>query len=320
MKAKSILVLVIALISITNLQAEVITIFDSNAVISTGDAYDTVVVKGDGTVVDMDAGDVNRVIVMNDSTFNFSGGNIGITSSKPLRSYDSSVLNLSGGNIHSIISYGENVFNISGIVSINDDCYFYGSTIVTMASHNVTTPWLYFKDNSQFNLLAGTVSAIMARNNSTINIYGGNITSTIQGHNETEGICKINISDGTMSSVNASTGSLATISGGMFSNISVYDPSSSNMINIQQIRIVGHDLNAVPYGGASGKGQLSGYWNNDIYFSTNLSGYSTYSHLILYDGISPPSYTLRSDLNADDKVNFLDLSIMASEWAKDTNE
>jgi hypothetical protein len=39
-------------------QAEVITIFDSNAIIADGNTYDTVVVKGDGTVVNMTNGGI----------------------------------------------------------------------------------------------------------------------------------------------------------------------------------------------------------------------------------------------------------------------
>lgn len=70
----TVLVLGLTLIFTASVRAEVITIFDSNATISGGETYDTVVIKGDGTVVDMTGGDVNNVITMNASTFNVSGG------------------------------------------------------------------------------------------------------------------------------------------------------------------------------------------------------------------------------------------------------
>ena len=75
LKKSTIIVLSLLLFLTVRTQAE-ITIFESNSIISDGDTYDTVVVKGDGTVLEMTGGSVNRLITMNRSTCNISGGNI----------------------------------------------------------------------------------------------------------------------------------------------------------------------------------------------------------------------------------------------------
>ena len=67
----------LTLIFVASSQAN-ITIFDSNSVISSGDSYDVIVIKGDGTVVGMVGGDVNDVITMNTSIFNMYGCNIAV--------------------------------------------------------------------------------------------------------------------------------------------------------------------------------------------------------------------------------------------------
>ena len=148
-----------------------ITVFDSNAAITEGDVYDTVVVKGDGTVVNMTGGEAEKVIVMDSSTFNMTGGGIG----QIIHSYDNSTLNLSDGNIQRITSHGESKVNIFGYVSIAGTVYSYGASVINITSDNVTLSGLCPTKNSTVNITGGTISYIEARGDSNINISGGTI-------------------------------------------------------------------------------------------------------------------------------------------------
>ena len=318
MKATKHIVHVIALIClfVATAQAEMITIFDSNATIGSGDSYDTVIVKGDGTIVDMTGGDVNNLIVMNAATFNMSGGNIGLESSKPLKSYDSSMINLSGGQIYSLHSFEESMIYIHGDANIDiyggEDSEFNDSTVVTVSSDNATLHGsIRFRDNSQFNLSAGSVFWVSAEGCSRIIVSGGIIEAAIDTGDDYAEICsnrKIQISGGTVESLEIGQPSTVTISGGSIGNIQG-DHSS-------KIKIVGYSLNVIPYGGTSGNGQVTGNWNNHNPFSIDLWDERTYSMIELYDGVIPPVCVSipESDLNGDCKVNFNDFSKMATEW------
>ena len=175
MKVQTILTIAICLILSATIQAEVITIFDSNSVIASGDTYDTVVIKGDGTVVDMTGGTANKVITMNSSTFNMTGGSIAGTWEQIIHSYDNSVLNLSGGDVQQIRSHGESEVNIFGYVSVTGTVYSYGASVVSMTSDNVTVSGLGPTKNSTVNIAGGTIPYIEARGDSNINISGGTI-------------------------------------------------------------------------------------------------------------------------------------------------
>ena len=74
--------------------AEDITIFDANDVITSADTYDTVVVRGDGTVVDMTGGSITKLIVMNSARVNISDGTIA-----SVLAYDSGTIDAVGGNM-----------------------------------------------------------------------------------------------------------------------------------------------------------------------------------------------------------------------------
>ncbi len=309
MRKWKITLLVILLIGIFagRTQAEVITIFDSNAVIAGGNTYDTVVVKGDSTVVDMTGGDVNSVIVMDSSTFNMSGGNIGLTIGGSLLSYDSAVLNLSAGNIYSIMSYGQSRVNISGNVSIYAaSSGFYGSTLVTMSSEATAIAGMFeLYDTSGLNLSAGLLGGVYDRgDNATINITGGNTSLYING--------RTNISGGTVNTVTIGGGeTVVRISGGTIGSI-----QNGVFSHTSEVSIIGYDLTAVPYGGDYGHGQITGNFNDDSAFSIPLWGFGTYPIVVLYDGVIPADCTdkPKSDLNNDCKVNFVDISNVASEW------
>jgi len=268
-KAKStIWVVVSMLIFAVGAEAETITIFDSNATIVDGNSYDTVVVKGDGTVVDMTGGTVTKLITMNDSTFNMSGGSI--TSS--VYSYDSSVLNLSNGSLSQVYSRGKSRINISGDVSVSGVSP-YDLSFVSI-SGNSTVSFVQFMQND---------------NASIVNITGGQIGTLVADRKDA---------------------GIVNISGGTLQEIYYMGTNYTGRINI-----IGHDLNAQPYGG-TGYGEITGYWNDDMPFSIRLQSQDSYAYVDLYDGIIPPNCVSRpnSDLNGDCRVNFEDFSKMSNEW------
>ncbi len=86
-----------------------------------------------------------------------------------------------------------------------------------------------------------------------------------------------------------------------------------------KINIIGYGLAAVPYGGSSGVGVATGYWNDDTSFSIDLTGSATYGHIVLYDGVIPANCVNppEGDISGDCVVNLLDLTKMASEWLLD---
>ena len=314
MKKKSILFLTI-LFCASGAYTEGITIFDSNSVIVEGDIYDTVVVKGDGTVVAMTGGSVVSLKTMNASTFDMSGGDIGT-----IYSYDSSVCNLSGGTIDYMNSYTQSNVNISGDATVLD-AYFYGPPIVTVSSANAYVGLLKLFKGSILNFSAGSINDIYIHQNSELNMSGGTIISRIAASVNRASISRMNISGGTIPSIGIAEGaSVMTISGGTISEISVSFYNYPH--DISRLNIVGYDLIANPYDGIYEYGQIRGFWNDSTFFVIDLRSPETYGSVVLYDGIVPVQCTNRpdGDISGDCKVDMADLSRLAAEWLKDGNE
>jgi hypothetical protein len=291
------------------LQAEVITIIDSNSTIN--GTYDTVVVKGDGTVVDMTGGDVNTLITMNASTFNVSGGNIGISNNKGVVCYDSSTLNLSGGDLEQVYAYGESKVHISGnpnIVLI----VFTDFSIATISANGGLIESCHFYSDSIGYISSGSFDVMYIETNSIMDVNDAEVTSGIGIY----GSSKVNLRDITTSVLNVGDSSVVNLSGGNIDNIK-YSGALDRQVNIN---IVGYDLNVVPYGGNHGYGEITGYWNNDapfnIGFESSFFPSALYAYITLYDGVIPPDCIAQpqSDLNEDCLVNFIDFSTMADEW------
>jgi len=178
---KVVLVMALILGFIVTVKAEVITIFDSNSTIS-GGSYDTVVIKGDGTVVDMTGGDVNAVITMNASTFNISGGNVG-AGGHYTWTYDSSILNLSGGTFYQIRGHGQSEVYLSGNATQSD----FGSSLIS--------------DYASVTISGNAVSRFEIRGNGKAYVTGGNTRVYIR-----EGSPVINISGGTVECLSNNSG------------------------------------------------------------------------------------------------------------------
>jgi len=283
----------LAVVAVCNVQAEVITIFDSNATISSSDTYDTVVVKGDSTVVDMTGGAVTKLITMNSSTFNMSDGAV-----NNVISYDTSEFNMTGGNTSYITSFGTSELNLSGgTTGAIQPC---GESRIN-ASGNVSTGTISVCDMPTITISEDAVIndiTVWKDGESTINIAGGTINSNIWAQTGTPEI---------------------TISGGVINGYLSLDVSTGWS---SKVNIVGYGLEAVPYGGANEDGQITGYWNDDTSFSIDLHSPEVYSHVVLYDGVIPPTCLSKpeSDLSGDCKVDNIDLAKMASEWLADGTE
>ena len=91
-------------------EEDVITVYDSNATIADGNTYDTVVVKGDDTVVGLNDANIVLVIVMDKASFSVAGGRV----INKVECYDSSLVTLSEGTIWQVKAYGQSRVNISG--------------------------------------------------------------------------------------------------------------------------------------------------------------------------------------------------------------
>ena len=160
-------VIILTLIFASSVQGEVITIFDSNTTISSGD-YDTVVVKGDGTVVDMTGGSAKKLITMNSSTFNMSGGTI----QNEMYSYESSMSSLTGGNIGDYTGLGNSEANISGNISISS-CTIYGSAIINVSSDSVTITDMTVGGAGKLNISGGDITSIHVNTGANITTLSG---------------------------------------------------------------------------------------------------------------------------------------------------
>ena len=170
---KAVLVMALILGFTATVKSEVITIFDSDTTISAGDTYDTVVVRGDGTVVDMNGGSITKLFVMNNCTINMSGGN-----TSQISSHDSSTVNIFGdayiGNSSISGKSKANFYGNSEAVSVS--CYSYAE--ITIAEDANIPGSLYVYDNCKVFISGGSVKYIIFRNGNTeVFISGGNFTS-----------------------------------------------------------------------------------------------------------------------------------------------
>jgi hypothetical protein len=297
--------------------AETITIFDSNATIGPGDSYDTVVVKGDGTVVTMTGGDANTVITMNASTFKMTGGDLNDVGDM-LIGHDSSSIEILGGDVRYIVTCGHCGTIVSGNSAIHSiECQ--DQSNLRVSSQNAAIYSLIMAGSSNLDFLEGTVQSYISQYGAgRTDISGGTINNfEIWDYIGSDG--SLYISGGQISTLSMEISSsrsdfLIRISGGSIDILEAYwfDAEADDV----KIEILGYDLDALPYGGVSREGQITGYWHNDVYFSIDLGWQGIYDHVILYDGTMPTDCVDRpdSDLTDDCRVNLYDLGKLSSEW------
>jgi len=172
----------------------VTTIFDSNSTISDGNAYDTVVVKGDSTVVEMTGGTVTKLFMMDASTFNLSGGDI----TDEIYCYDKSKLNISANaSIFHAFVYGKSITDFSG-GSVD---YILSHECATVnVSGGVATSVINTQHSSVLNITGGSIPSVPVDGSGTVNISGGTIGMLhISSTGDASG--KVNISGYNLSAV-----------------------------------------------------------------------------------------------------------------------
>ncbi len=172
MRSKSILVMALLFIAVS-LQAETITIFDANDIIADGDVYDAVVVKGDGTVVDMTGGSVRKIITMNGSTLNVSGGQSAPGYGIGVRTHDTSTVNVSGGDVNFEHAGGSSHVNIFGQATVGT-IFAYRSAVVSVSGGTVERADLWGR--SRMIITGGTVQQVGGLSDtSRLDISGGTL-------------------------------------------------------------------------------------------------------------------------------------------------
>ena len=291
--------------------AEVITIFDANDVITSSDTYDTVVVKGDGTVVDMTGGTITKLIVMDSARINISDGTISL-----LFAYDFGYIYASGGSLTGQWKIYQNAeVQITGMANAGW-ITLYQSSFIIMNSSAASISSISFRNTSRGNLSAGPCGDLYLLADCEVYISGSDISSIKVMLADMN--VQLTISDGSIGNINfedygpvGSGGAKVRLLGGVIQGIDDFASPDSPIIEV-----VGYDLSAVPYGGDSGNGTISGNWNDDTFFQIQLGNANAYSLFRLYDGVLPEDCNVppESDTNNDCAVNMIDFQMMASEW------
>jgi hypothetical protein len=180
--------LIVFITMIFSTSAETITIFDSNATITDGNDYETVVIKGDNTVVTMTGGSALIVKTMDSSTFNMLDGYI----DDGIFAYNSSKINLFGGLIGDYFyCFGTSTVNIDADVCISEVAACGQSNIALSDNNSISKiqtrdesrlkitecsiPTAIFSGNSTVEVNCGTFTEISAINYSYVEIDGGAI-------------------------------------------------------------------------------------------------------------------------------------------------
>ena len=174
MKKQSIFMLAVVVVLQTLVSAETITIFDSNAVVANGHTYDTVVVKGNGTVVTMTGGIVNKLITMDASTFNMTSGSVSST----VETHGLSTLNISGNSTVRLGYFaGKSHINFFGNAICTGQARGVHSATISV-SGNASLESLYLDDNCKVIITGGVLSSlILYDGTSQVDISGGTINS-----------------------------------------------------------------------------------------------------------------------------------------------
>lgn len=289
MKTQFIMALAMMVVLAPNLLAEQIVIIDYNAVITEGDTYETVVIKGDDTVVDMTGGTVDRIITMNGSTLNISGGESPSGYPIDVRTHDTSTVNVSGGNVYFTGAGGSSTVNISG-----GDVGYLES--VTGSSH--------------VNILGEvTISFVEAYHSAVISVSAGTV-----GDVHAHGACRLIITGGTVAQAVMDGPARLDISGGTLNGIGFDELRYEPVLNV-----IGNNLSKLPYSHTtSGEGMISGRWNDDTPFTIAVEP-RLYDAVTLWDGVVPAECVNEpaSDASGDCKVDLTDLAIMSTEWLQD---
>ncbi len=340
MKAKSILVVLAYLVLSVTVHAD-ITVFDGNSIIADGDTYDTVVVRGDGTVVTMTGGTVTKLITMNNSTFNMTGSSAAITSR--VHSYDTSTLNLSSGSVFFLSAFDNSNVNYSGNINSENSYHeFYDSTKVTVSDNaNLSGSQFICRDNSSANIEGGTIMALRVGHDahSARIIVSHCLISEIQVHknlpvgNIEIGIVGYNLNANPYDGYGAGevtgfwnddTPFAINLGGeGTYPHIALYDgtlppeplpPLQDQITTLQEANAaLLLQIQALEQQNAL----LQQAIDDNRYLLEQLPQLRKELEelqTIVLSGEATTSNTLKTDVTGDNTVNFADFAVMASEW------
>ncbi len=283
-------------------------VFNSNGSVNPGDVWDTVVVKGDETVVDMVGGQAGEVITMDSSTVNMSGGKVA-----QIRSYDSSSLLLSASSDPpvDVYCYGKSSIDLLGNAAVN--IFAYGG-VVNSRSQRATIRSFDAYRTAVANIFAGTVSSVELLGPATVNVSGGQVGCIYM--DVVDGIrsdaARVQVTGGIVDGIWLELGAaVVRLSGGIIGSLHTGDGEYE-----WEVALIGHDLDVVPYGGPTGTGQATGFWADSTYFTIDFDSIGTYNDIKKYDDTVPPDCMeeVAGDLNEDCLVNFADFAVMAANW------
>jgi hypothetical protein len=138
-----------------------------------------------------------------------------------------------------------------------------------------------------------TYGEIWLSNEATVDMWGGNVSSL-----GASGTSRFNMYGGTMSGLMGRDYSVINISSGTLNNLSVGEQGTINIRKViinnslvaggsSIVNIFGYDLRKFPTGGKYHYGRITGYWKDETFFTINLDGSETYSHINLIQSSCP---------------------------------
>jgi hypothetical protein len=186
-------------------------------------------------------------------------------------------------------------FTSDGTIQAGDEwmnAYIYDTppehTTVTMTGGSVLDH-MGVRNASTLNMSGGNVGGMGASEFATVNISGGSIGALSIYNNATATISQnadiyvatalwsgiINMNGGIITTLNAMENSTLNLRGG-----SITDDLNANSF-LATINVFGYNLAKTNIGGTYGVGQITGFWQDDLPFTINLSGSDTYSRVNL---------------------------------------
>lgn len=273
--------LLLILMCVSSTSWATVIIFDYDKLISFGEVYDEVVIKGEGTTVQLVGGSINTLVTMDSAVFNMTSGAVGT-----IYSHDESHLYLTRGTVGNLYGYGNSIMELYGTVDYQNVTLKQYSVIEVSETSTQTSGGIELWDNSTANISEGNILDIIAWQSSICNLRGGSIAGNVQATHQATLI----LSGGTI------TGVLSC-------------QQNTNII------IIGNDITKLPYTTSSVElGEVTGYWESGEFFSMFFDP-DTYDLIKTQSPSSPLCMAPPSvDLDDDCLVNMSDLQMLASGW------
>ncbi len=221
--------------------------------------------------------------------------------------YDESTVILSRGMVRSGRCYGSSTVHIGGTAGVTTGFDAYGESRIVLSDKAIVVGDHYLYHRSMLEIRGGSVrGAVDVRGPSTVQVSGGDVHEI---YNEEADRAWIVVEGGAVKELYATCGSVV-LTGGKVERLEIEAIRSRE----PEVSIVGNGVQAAPYGGELGYGLVRGYWNDGSLLQVDL-GWEAYGFLHIYDGVVPPMCREQmGDLSGDCRVNFVDLSMLCSQW------